>query len=44
MLIADAAQQIERLPLFEHLDIIENVIYKGVWTAYQRTYEKRNGE
>ena len=44
MLIADAAQQIERLPLFEHLDIIENVIYKGVWSAYQRTYEKRNGE
>lgn len=44
MLIADAASQIERLPLFEHLDMIHNVIFKGVWTAYYRTYKKRNGE
>lgn len=43
MLIAEAATHIQRLPLFEHLDLIENVIYSGVWSAYQRVYEKRNG-
>lgn len=44
MLISEAANQIQRLPLFEHLEMIDNVIYKGVWVAYQKTYEKRNGE
>ncbi len=38
--LGEAALILERLPLVEHLDILRNVIYSGVWTQYKK--EKKN--
>lgn len=43
MMIANAVRAIDKLPLFEETAIIENIVYEGVWYAYQKAFEKRNG-
>lgn len=41
MLMADAAEAFERLPLEQDLGLIRNIIYAGAWQKYNLTYEKR---
>ncbi len=41
MLMADAAEAFERLPLEQDLSLIRNIIYAGAWQKYNLTYEKR---
>ena len=44
MLIAEAAQNFEFLPLEQDLDLLRNVIYSGVWQRYILKTEKKRKE
>ena len=35
MIMAESAMALEHLPIVEHIDILRNVIYSGVWTKYE---------
>ena len=35
MIMAESAMALEHLPIVEHLEILRNVIYSGVWTKYE---------
>ena len=41
MLIADAAESFEILPLEQDLDLLRNVMYSGVWQRYNLKLEQR---
>lgn len=43
MMVADAADAFERLPVVLDADILRNVIYSGVWSKYAWLQENRNG-
>ncbi len=42
MMVADAADAFERLPVVLDADILENVLYSGVWSKYVWLQDKRN--
>ncbi len=42
MMIADATEAFERLPVVLDADIIRNVLYSGVWSKYAFLQSKRN--
>ena len=44
MLIAEAAEPFELLPLEKDLDILRNVLYSGVWQRYALGIRKRYGK
>lgn len=41
MMIAECSKEFEKLPIFEHVEILRNILYSGVWTRFQLTREKR---
>ena len=41
MLIADAAEAFEVLPLEQDLDLLRNIIYSGVWQRYLIKNERK---
>ena len=41
MLIAEAAESFEILPLEQDLDLLRNVIYSGVWQRYHLKQERK---
>lgn len=42
MLIAEAAAELEKLPLEQDLDILRNILYSGVWTRVQAAKARRD--
>lgn len=40
-MMAECAKSFERLPIFQHADILRNVLYSGVWTRYEYVQLKR---
>jgi len=42
MMVADAADAFERLPVVTDSDIIRNVLYSGIWSKYALLQSKRN--
>lgn len=38
MLIADAAEAFERLPLVQDEALLRNILYQGVWLRYDRQF------
>ena len=46
MMMGECARQFEKLPVFEYVDILRNVLYSGIWTKYDmiRIKKKRQGE
>lgn len=44
--LGECALILERLPLVEHLDILRNVLYSGIWSKFeqQKKKEKKNDE
>lgn len=36
LMIADACQEFEKLPLEDNLELMRNILYAGVWTKYDR--------
>lgn len=41
LLMAECARAFERLPIVQHVDILRNVIYSGIWCRYNYTRMKR---
>ena len=35
-------QEFEKLPLVEHVEILRNIIYSGMWTQYELKLNKNN--
>ncbi|MCD8130567.1 MAG: DUF5685 family protein [Lachnospiraceae bacterium] len=44
MMIAECCKAFEQLPIIEHVDILRNILYSGVWCRYQVAREKREKE
>ena len=42
MLVAEATEAFELLPLEQDLDILRNVMYSGIWTRYAQLHKKKN--
>lgn len=42
LMIADACQEFEKLPLDEDLELMRNILYAGVWTKYDKAMCKNN--
>lgn len=42
VLIGEAAEQFERLPLLRDVDLMRNILYSGVWLRYNLEMEKRH--
>ncbi len=41
MMLAEACKSFERLPLAEHVPVLRNILYSGVWFRYELTNQKR---
>ena len=44
MSATEFAKEFEKLPIVEHVDILRNIIYAGVWTRYEEIRAKRMEE
>ena len=44
MMAARAAENFERLPLVENLEILRNILYAGIWGRYEKVKAKREQE
>ena len=44
MMAACAAENFERLPLVENLEILRNILYAGIWGRYEKVKAKRKQE
>lgn len=44
LMIASSADAFEMLPILDHVDILRNIIYSGVWAKYEMIRKKRSGE
>ena len=42
VLIGEAAEQFERLPLVRDVDLMRNILYSGVWLRYNLEMEKND--
>lgn len=41
MMLAEACKSFERLPLADHVTILRNILYSGVWCRYELANQKR---
>lgn len=41
MMLAEACKSFERLPLADHVSILRNILYSGIWCRYELTNQKR---
>lgn len=41
MMLAEACKAFERLPLDDHVSILRNILYSGIWLRYELTKQKR---
>ncbi len=41
LIAAEFAKEFEKLPIIEHVDILRNIIYSGIWTKYEEVKKKR---
>ena len=41
MMMAEAGQAFERLPILDNIEILRNILYSGVWCRYYQIGEKR---
>lgn len=41
MMMAECASEFETLPILEHLEILRNILYSGVWFRYGQVNKKR---
>ncbi len=39
--LGDCALILERLPLVEHLDILRNILYSGIWSKYEKIKKEK---
>ncbi|MBQ7867050.1 MAG: hypothetical protein IJ354_02755 [Clostridia bacterium] len=43
LLIGEATEAFETLPLVQNMDILRNILYSGCWSRYQLKQQKHNG-
>ena len=43
MMIAEVCKEFEKLPIVEHIEILRNILYAGVWCKYYQIRESRAG-
>ncbi|MBQ2936373.1 MAG: hypothetical protein IJD96_09085 [Lachnospiraceae bacterium] len=41
MMMAGCCQEFEKLPIIDHIEILRNILYSGVWYRYEAVHEKR---
>lgn len=41
MMMAECSKAFEKLPLLEHIEILRNILYSGVWCRYEIVKQKR---
>lgn len=41
MMLAEATNAFERLPIIEHVEILRNILYSGIWSKYELINAKR---
>ena len=41
LLIGDAADAFERLPLVQDAELLQNILYSGVWTKFQQAFARK---
>ena len=41
MMMSECSRAFEKLPIIEHIDILRNILYSGVWCRYETIREKR---
>lgn len=44
LMMAECSQAFEKLPLVEHVEILRNILYAGVWGRYELVRRRREGE
>lgn len=44
LMIAECSKAFERLPIVEHIDVLRNVLYSGVWCRFATIHNKRTGK
>lgn len=44
MMMAECSKAFERLPILEHVDILRNILYSGVWTRFEMIRQKRKDQ
>ncbi len=42
IMAAECAKEFEKLPLIEHVEILRNILYSGIWTKYEIVKAKRS--
>lgn len=42
MMIAECCREFEKLPILEHVEVLRNILYSGVWVRYEDVAKKRN--
>lgn len=42
MIAASCAESFEKLPIIEHIEILRNIMYSGIWTRFAQVTNKRN--
>lgn len=41
MMMAECSKAFEQLPLIDHIEILRNILYSGVWYRYDQVRSKR---
>lgn len=41
MMMAECSKEFEKLPVIDHIEILRNILYSGVWYRYEMVKEKR---
>ncbi|MBQ6359722.1 MAG: hypothetical protein IJJ25_01045 [Lachnospiraceae bacterium] len=44
LMIAEAARNFETLPVVEYAPILRNILYSGVWTAFEKHFSETNAD
>ena len=41
MMMSECCKEFEKLPIIEHVEILRNILYSGVWYRYEAVRQKR---
>lgn len=41
---SSCAEEFEKLPVIENVEILRNILYSGIWTRYERVLSSKNGK
>ena len=44
MMTAEASRAFEKLPILEHVDILRNILYAGIWTKFEMQKSRQKSQ